>query len=317
MDMQSHPVKTAPAWLRWCAVLTVVATVPLLTLGAFVTTMGVGMADQRGLVNPLQAIYEFMTGEQGAGWKVEHTHRLAGWLVGIGGIVLAAGAWWADPRPKAKWLATLALVLICVQGFLGIYRVRLNAWWGTELAWIHGCFAQIVFAVLVCTAWFFFQDGQGSQKTATGNMRGWSWLCLVLVFSQLILGGMVRHMNNMVTVRLHLLNAFAVSAAVLWLMKLALNETEDFRGSIYLLIGLVTLQILLGVEALFPWMRRLLDPSLAIRESMAILWVRSLHYLLGTLIFADLVVIALKAHRGLTLSVPAATLPAGVREGTA
>ncbi len=48
-----------PRWLFWCAAATVGAAVPLLMLGAFVTTMGVGMADQRGLVNPVQAVQEF------------------------------------------------------------------------------------------------------------------------------------------------------------------------------------------------------------------------------------------------------------------
>ena len=37
-----------PRWIHWCAVLTVCAALPLLTLGAEVTTRGVGMVDPRG-----------------------------------------------------------------------------------------------------------------------------------------------------------------------------------------------------------------------------------------------------------------------------
>jgi heme A synthase len=300
-----------PHWLHWCSVLTVCAAVPLLTLGAFVTSMGVGMADQRGLVNPVQAISEFSSGDQSLGWKVEHSHRLAAWLVGLGGIVMAVGSWRADPRFSGKVVAMMALTLIGIQALLGKYRVDLNAWWGHELAWIHGCFAQVVFAVLVSAALLNSSNwlGAGTQ-TAGARKRGWSLVCMALVFVQLVLGGMVRHMNNLVTARLHLLTAFAVMAALFWLAKLAWDEKKGFPGSIKLLMGLLVLQILLGVEAWMPWTQRFFDLSAAGRESTAVLWVRSLHYLLGTLIFADTVVIALKAHRGVTLIVPVSEMPA-------
>ena len=292
-----------PRWLHWCALATVVAAVPLLLLGAFVTSMGVGMADQRGIVNPIQAAQEMATQDQSIGWKVEHSHRFAGWFIGLAGIALAAGSWWADPRTKGKWLATLALVLICVQGTLGIFRVRLNAWWGPELAWIHGCFAQLVFAVLVTAALLNSRGWLADEASvASGKLRHWTWLCLILVFAQLVLGGMIRHMNNLLVARLHLLTAFAVLAALLWLAKLSLEEHSGFRAATWTLMGLVALQILLGVEAWMPWMRRVLDPASAIGESVGVLTLRSLHYLVGTLLFANVVVIALKAHRGLAIA---------------
>src|SRR5689334_14205509 len=118
--MERGGARSVPFWLRWCAVGTACAAVPLLTLGALVTSMGVGMADQRAVVNPVQAIQEFTAGEQSAGWKVEHSHRLAGWTVGLGGIFLAVGAWWSKQRLQNRLLAVLALMLIVVQGLLGI-----------------------------------------------------------------------------------------------------------------------------------------------------------------------------------------------------
>jgi heme A synthase len=312
--------KTAaiPGWLRWSAIFTALAAVPLLTLGAFVTSMGVGMADQRPVVNPARAIKEFAAGDQSLGWKVEHSHRLAGWLVGLGGIILTGGAWCAGQRASIRFGATLALVLIVVQGLLGIFRVRLNAWWGQELAWVHGCFAQVVFAVLVSVAFLFCSAASAAGMPTGGpKVRWWSLVGVLVVFCQLILGGMVRHMNDVLTARLHLVNAFVVLAVLLMLARAALDEREDYRWPIRLLLGLLALQILLGVEAWLPWTQRLLDPTLGIREPVAILWVRSLHYLLGALIFADVVVITLKAYRGVTVLAPTVALPAGRLEGTA
>src|SRR5262245_39376531 len=115
-----------PRWLHRCAIATVVLAIPLLLLGAFVTTLGVGMADQRSFVDPLQAAWEFITGEKDFGWRIEHLHRMAAWIVGVVGIVVAVGSWFADPRRWAKWLATLGMLLIGVQGILGIFRVQLN-----------------------------------------------------------------------------------------------------------------------------------------------------------------------------------------------
>src|SRR4051794_33330296 len=105
-------------WLRWGAVFTALAAVPLLALGAFVTSMGVGMSDQRAVVSPVQAMQEFAAGEQSVGWKIEHSHRLAAWLVGLGGIVLTAGAWWSRQCARVRLLATLALTLIVIQGLI-------------------------------------------------------------------------------------------------------------------------------------------------------------------------------------------------------
>ena len=145
-----HPI--APRWLTWWAWLTVAAVLPLLFLGALVTTMKVGMADQRSVVSPLEAMVEMSGDEQSLGWKIEHAHRLAGWFAGMCGIVLAIGFWFGENGAKYRCLGLAGVTLIASQGLLGIFRVQLNSLWGTDLAWIHGIFAQIVFASLACIA---------------------------------------------------------------------------------------------------------------------------------------------------------------------
>ncbi|MNC97320.1 hypothetical protein D3C83_149420 [compost metagenome] len=59
------------------------------------------------------------------------------------------------------------------------------------------------------------------------------------------------------------------------------------------------MQTLLGVEAFFSWMRRALVASAAFEESAAMHWLRSAHYVVGTMLFAATVVLMLQAHRGI------------------
>src|SRR5579872_725127 len=85
------------------ALLTVAATVVLLALGSVVTTFRVGMADPVWPTYPWHLLL-ISWDEPSPGFLIEHTHRLAGYVVGCCVIVLALGLWrTATPR----WLAGL------------------------------------------------------------------------------------------------------------------------------------------------------------------------------------------------------------------
>jgi len=301
-----------PRWLHYLAVGTVCAALPLLFLGAEVTTKGVGMADQRSVVSPWQAIGEFLQGNQSFGWAIEHSHRLFGWLVGLCGIALAIGAWVGERRLWVKGLATAGLLLIGAQGLLGIYRVQLNAMLGPTLALIHGAFAPIVVATLASVA--LVTSGSWATHTKSGSvaLRNSSLIVVVLVFAQLVLGSVVRHQQSAIAARMHLFSAFIVVVGLVWLATMAWHEGEPFGRLAPVLVVLLVLQLLLGMEALFSWALRRFDPSMAIHETNTEHWVRSGHYVLGALIFASTVLMALRAHRGLAFFLP--TLPLFQRE---
>jgi cytochrome c oxidase assembly protein subunit 15 len=304
-----------PRWLHPWAVLTVVATLPLLLLGAEVTTKGVGMVDERGLRAPWY-VFQGALAERGLGWMIEHGHRLAGWIVGLCVIVLAVGLWRQASRPWLRWLGVVALVAVCVQGTLGIFRIELNALMGKTLALVHGCFAQIVFTLLICLT-LFTSRVWASRPAAVGssNLRAWSVLTVILVFGQLLLGGIVRHQDHPLAARFHLLIAFAVVASALWLTKLAL-EHDIAPRAVKVLLGLIAVQVFLGVES---WIARFTHTSATgtILEPLAVHadWFRSLHYLTGTLIFATSVVIALRAQQALAWSAMPAPAARAVQEG--
>lgn len=285
---------SAPRWIHALAVLTVLATCALLFLGAEVTTKGVGMADQRSVVNPIQAIREFEG--QSLGFKLEHTHRLAGWLVGFCGILLTAGLWLTERRQWVCWLGAAALLLIVAQGLLGIFRVQLNAILGPGLAWVHGSFAPIVFATLVSLALVTSPSWTKVADLDSPALRRWSLAMVGIVYLQLVVGGMVRHQPNMLAARGHLLGAFVTTAGLLWLATLAWQHL-GIRWPVRILLALLGMQVLLGAESWMNWMPRLFIPLAAMDETTTQHWLRSAHYVVGAMLFAATVIVMLQAQR--------------------
>lgn len=312
--MTSDPIHPEiPRWLHGWAVLTVLVTLPLLFLGAEVTTKDFGMADPRGFRPPWELI-QVLLAEAGLDVRIEYSHRLAGMIVGSCAIVLCLGLWLCDRRASARWLGTLALTLICLQGTLGIFRVELNAVLGRTLALVHGAFAQIVIATLVATAVVtsrgWLRD-HSDPLLLPAALRRWSLVTALLVFAQLVLGGVLRHNIDLgLGLRGHLLGALAVVAAVLWLYKLYRDAgcPVGFRRTMHCLLALIGAQAVLGVETL-------VSRFFVARPDFAQHWIRSGHYVVGTFVFASAVVFALRANRRVALTVE--TAPARTLEGVA
>src|SRR4051812_9248634 len=125
---ETSPVAVVPRWVHRWALLTVCAALPLVVLGAEVTTKQVGMADPQSVREPWYIFTVPMPEllERGIGYVIEHSHRLAGWFVGICAIVLAWAMATRAPT-RLRWLGLAALFMVSVQGILGIFRVKLNA----------------------------------------------------------------------------------------------------------------------------------------------------------------------------------------------
>src|SRR5207244_1016929 len=152
MTTHHSPLTThSSRWLHRWAVLTACATFVLLLLGAVVTTFRVGMADPIWPTYPWHLLLVSWE-EPRPGFLVEHSHRLAGYIVGCCVIVLAVGLWRSDRGPSLRWLGVAALLGVIIQGLLGGFRVVLDRYLGNNLALIHGCFAQLVFGLLVILA---------------------------------------------------------------------------------------------------------------------------------------------------------------------
>lgn len=382
MTDPADPARPVPRWLRAGAVLAVAVTLFPLVLGQIVTSVRAGMADPAWPTEPWYLVNNFKVD---FGYLIEHSHRIAGYIVGSLFYVLTLGFWWTDPRPRARWggvgglvalivgyllfhgamraqgtsapvtipegavgamaaglftvialglvgitrgipgaglrlLAVVALVALMIQGLLGGFRVKLNALVGTDLAAVHGVFAQVVFCLLVAVAVLTARPIPGELPASARRTLGRLSLALVgLLFVQLVWGAMVRHAPDSLNQRLHLLTAFLVVAAGVWLLRVGFS-TPAARPRVApagrLLGVLLALQVALGVEA---WMGKFgeeavrakppasrLPEAERVDEKQATL--RTAHTLVGTGVLAAAVALAVQVRRRIGTT-PAAAVP--------
>lgn len=300
MAVESYSIRPVPRWLHVWAILTAVATLPLLALGGLVTTRRVGMADPEWPTTPWFLVFNSWT-EPRPGYLIEHTHRFAGWVVGCLVIVLTVGLWRVAKSNRLRWLGIACFVGVCLQGLLGGFRVKLNELLGTDLATIHGCFAQVYFCLLISVS-FLTRAQDSSEELDDLSRKYLCWVALLLtsfVFMQLVWGALVRHNPTGLVQRFHLITAFFVVAISIWFIKTARESRvawEKLRMSCLVLSSFLLLQVILGVEA---WMGKFatnIIPELQILTTEQVV-VRTAHVLVGTGIFATSVVLILQCQR--------------------
>jgi cytochrome c oxidase assembly protein subunit 15 len=197
-----------------------------------------------------------------------------------------------------------------VQGVLGIFRVSRIS---TELAALHGCLAQLVFATLVCVAVLASRTWSLPASTPRSLRLGGLILC-GLVYVQIVFGALTRHLSDPLAQRLHVLLAFAAFGVTTWLLgKLHRRSAEvsnpAARRLSFPLAVFIVLQPILGVEA---WVRRFGSgtlPELLPSDPTTDL-IRSGHHVLGTLIFTTTAALAVLLCRPRAAVVPQVEQPA-------
>ncbi|MFL5244280.1 MAG: COX15/CtaA family protein [Gemmataceae bacterium] len=308
-DTAGDRSSAVPRWLHACAVFTVIAAFPLLFLGAEVTTHQLGMVDQVGMRTPwhLWEVASEKIEEGNWGFLIEHSHRTFGWLVGASSIILAVGLYLTQKKHGLRWLGIACLSAVTIQGLLGKYRVDafrlVGPDFANELALVHGCFAQLVFALLVSAAYLTGQSSSGrglhvepaGQRKATG-FRKLALFTAALIYGQVVLGAITRHSSAAWGPRLHLLTAFVVVGMVvtLWLKQSADGRLTTALRVMTLLVGM---QLILGLEA---WITKFATPSVVqlrplVSNATFRDLPRSLHALTGALLFASSMVVVLQA----------------------
>ena len=171
----------------------------LVTLGAFTTTIGAGMAFQdwplsNGSLNP-------------KGWLsnlamfAEHSHRLSAGLMTFLTAALAVWIWVTESRRWMRRLAWFAIGLVLAQALLGGLRVLLDhiqvrsleTSVGRLLAMLHACVAQAFACTLIGLAISSSKAWISRPFTAGAGVRKAGMVCCAVLFVQLAVAAVMRH----------------------------------------------------------------------------------------------------------------------------
>ncbi len=197
---------------------------------------------------------------------VEFTHRLIGGITSIFIIVLCY------QRFKAyigaiKTIPLLVVILLIFQIVLGGIVVIMEL--PVDLTTFHFANAIVIFALVVYMVFF---DGDHNKPMFTiSGYKGVFFFLSLLIFAQAVLGAYVRHSSSGLAcpdfptclgywippeISGIVLNHFAhrglaylltIIVAVLLIASYSSSSLQKYRGKLSLLIGLIVLQIILGV----------------------------------------------------------------------
>jgi len=202
---------TSGVWLHWFAIVVAGCTFCLLLAGSMVTTTGSGLSVPDWPTTYGENMFTFPPSKWVGGIWYEHVHRLIGSAVGFLTIVLCAWLWFSRLSRRVKWVGTLSLVAVCVQGLLGGLTVRylLPTW----ISVAHAGLAEIFFCITVCLAVVTAPRREGNraasvreiaQAEACGSLSAsfetsFKKLCalvLVCIYVQILLGAVMRHTHS-------------------------------------------------------------------------------------------------------------------------
>jgi cytochrome c oxidase assembly protein subunit 15 len=278
------------------------AVVFLIVAGAMVTSTGSGLAVPDW---PL-SFGQVMPPMEG-GVFYEHGHRMVATAVGMLTIVLAVWLSRSDARPWMRKLGWTALGMVVLQGVLGGITVLLELPVWTSAA--HASLAQGFFMVVVLIA-LALSPGWNSKPRDTNipsRLPMWATAATAVIFVQLVLGAVTRHMNAGLVIPdfplafgglvpshftpavaihyAHRVGAIAVAIAALVASTKVLGSfrgRSDIARPAILMLVLVAVQATLGASII--WTQRQVH-------------VTTLHVATGAILLAVSLVLTVKAWR--------------------
>ncbi|MCY2964181.1 MAG: hypothetical protein NT069_11205 [Planctomycetota bacterium] len=295
--MSSTSPRTYRAVPHAAAVITALLALLPIALGAQTTTKAAGMAFPDWPTSDGHGMLSYPWFAATGAKFLEHGHRLAGVLIGVSSIVLAATLWIRDRRSWVCLMGNGVVFAVIVQGILGGQRVLLDA---RGLAFIHGSTAALVFsymwgvAVVTSRGWFTSHSSEGSSSPSTAL----SWLSIatyVAVYVQYVLGGLVRHQGQALVE--HLVFAFVAALAILILAVSAASTGQKWLLFPSLASGVLMLvQLVLGAGT---WVTKygFGDAGNPVYGSTEQIAFRTSHVLNGMLLFASVSVLVFRIQR--------------------
>jgi cytochrome c oxidase assembly protein subunit 15 len=290
------PSDKAPlsVWPHRLAVITALATFPLLFIGGLVTSKGAALAVPDWPTTFGYNMFLYPWSKMVGGIFYEHSHRLAGSLVGLCTISLALALWLREPRRWLRWLGLAALAMVIAQGVLGGLRVVLLE---QTLAIVHASFAQAFFAFVAALALLTSPEWREEIKERpiddSGKLLRLSIITTVMIYLQVIFGAVLRHTGERLDA--HLLFALLV---IVHVCLIVLRVTRSHASSSKLvrpaglLGGLLVMQLLLGAGSYLGKYTTLLRIT-----AEFVVYITTIHLAVGALMLVTSVILTLRVLR--------------------
>ncbi len=297
-------VQRPHVWLHRFALLTALATFPLLFVGGLVTSTGSGLAVPDWPTTFGQNMFLYPLSGMVGGILYEHSHRLLGALVGFLTILLTLWLWLQESRLWLRWLGSIALAAVILQGVLGGLRVVLLA---HTLAIVHACLAQAFFALLISIAFFTSPHPSGNLAEQpveyVNRLRRLCVLTTSLIYMQVVLGAILRHTGARLDAHLAFAALVAILVIVLTMHIWRYHSAESaLVRPILLLSALLLAQLSLGFGAYFVKYTAMA----AMVAPFAHVSLTTIHLAVGSLMLAVALVLALRTYHLKTASTPIA-----------
>jgi cytochrome c oxidase assembly protein subunit 15 len=288
-----RPTAQDSPWPHRLALLTTVATFPLLFVGGLVTSTGAGLAVPDWPTTFGYNMFLYPWSKMVGGIFYEHSHRLIGSAVGLLTVMLAFVLWYKESRQWLRWLGVVALGAVIVQGVLGGLRVVLLQ---QTLAIIHACFAQAFFALAasltLCTSAEWKKRPVKKMAADAGRVQRLALMTLGFIYVQLIFGAVLRHTGE--GVGIHFFGAALVSVHVVLLaarVRWNHKELPALTRPAMLLCVLLLLQLGLGLGA---YVSKFTVSVVFLNPFMVIL--ATSHVVVGALMLVTSVLLTLRAY---------------------
>src|ERR1700675_504777 len=184
-------------FLRWYAVLVAASVLVLICSGGLVTSHGAGMAVPDWPNSFGYNMFLFPISHWVGDVFFEHTHRLIASGVGLLTVALCLLTLRVEHRVWVKWLSSVAVLAVIIQGVLGGLRVTEN---NAVLGLFHGCLAQAFFCLVatiaLVTSRFWCRIERVEDQIDYIILRFWTVTVTMMVFIQLALGASMRHSHT-------------------------------------------------------------------------------------------------------------------------
>jgi cytochrome c oxidase assembly protein subunit 15 len=284
------------------------ATLFLILAGALVTSTGSGLSVPDWPTTYGYNMFTFPMHLMVGGIVYEHGHRLVASSVGFFTIILTVWLWIRDRRAWLRWVGVAALGIVILQGVLGGLTVLMKLPAAVSVA--HAGMAQIFFCTLIGIA-VFTSRGWTEHRYAVGDrtVRRLSVVTVAAIFVQILLGATMRHTGAGLAIPDFPL-AFGRILPPVWTSAIAIHFAHRVGAAVVtILIGLLVGHVFgrhretraLGAPAILLTLLLLMQVTLGalVIWTRRDMYVNSAHVMIGALVLATTLVIALRAHRNL------------------